>query len=387
MNSAIEIANVFHRVFGSRPFLVAHAGGRVNIIGEHTDYHEGLVFPAAIDKRTFAAGLLRHDGILRIWSENIRTEFVCKLDELAPGGFSGHARYLLGPFWALREAGFYLPGADVAVLGEVPLGGGLSSSASLQVALVALGVGLCGQSLPRMEVARLARRSENEFCGVPCGAMDQIAAACGGEGQALLIDCRTFEWETVGFPKGWAIVVADSGVKHEVAGQEYRKRQEECSEGLNVIRDFYPLVKTARDLTLDMLEDMRHKLPKKAFFRLRHVVTENARVLRAKEAMLEEDALVMGNLLYRSHDSLAVDYEVSCEELDALVDIASGLQGVIGARLCGAGFGGNTINLVFEEYADGFCASLADKASVRLGRKIRVERVRPAQGVVVGEAG
>ncbi len=375
--------NRFRARTGRDPVLVCHAGGRVNLIGEHTDYHEGFVFPAALDLRTVAAGAPREDGAFRIWSDNIDKEYLFDVSRLRPGCVTGHARYLFGPFWAVREAFGTMPGADVVVRGEVPLGGGLSSSASLQVALTALAASLCGRDLPPMDIARLARRSENVFCGVPCGVMDPVASACGVEGHALLLDCRTLRVEPVPFPPDWALVVADSGVRHSVAGSEYRRRQEECEAGLTVARAAFPEVRAARDLTLARLDDLRAHIPEVSFRRLRHVVTENERTLQAREALLAADAPALGALLAGSHQSLARDYEVSCPELDLLVEVASGLPGIVGARLTGAGFGGNTVNVVWREHASVFQDSLVSSVRSRTGRTIVTRLVAPSDGVKV----
>lgn len=371
---------------GRDPVLVAHAGGRVNLIGEHTDYHEGFVFPAALDLRTLAAGAPRDDGVVRIWSDNLDAEYSYALSGLRPGCVSGHARYLLGPFWVVREALGTAPGADVVVRGDVPLGGGLSSSASLEVALVALAAALAGHDMAPMDIAVLARRCENHFCGVPCGAMDQVASACGVEGHALLLDCRTLRGDAVPFPRDWAVVVADSGVRHVVAGPEYRRRQEECEAGLRVARAAFPEVRAARDLTLAHLDDLRSRIPEVSYRRLRHVVTENQRTLWAREALLFADGPALGALLAASHESLARDYEVSCPELDFLVELASGLPGLVGARLTGAGFGGNTVNVVLRDRAAAFRDSLAAAVLSRTGRRIATHLVAPSGGVRVERA-
>lgn len=367
---------------GRDPLVVAHVGGRVNLIGEHTDYHEGFVFPAALDLRTWAAGAPRDDGVVRVWSDNIDTEYSYSLAALRPGCVSGHARYLLGPFWVVREALGTLSGADVVVRGEVPLGAGLSSSASLEVVLVALAANLAGRDLSPMNIAVLARRCENDFCGVPCGVMDQVAVACGVEGHALLLDCRSLRVVPVPFPRDWTLVVADSGVRHEVAGPEYRRRQQECEAGLRVARAAFPEVQTARDLTPAHLEDLRPRLSDVTYRRLRHVVTENDRTLRARDALLSADAAALGALLAGSHDSLARDYEVSCPELDLLVEVASGLPGVLGARLTGAGFGGNIVAVVLADQAAAFQDSLVSTVMSRRGLRIVTRRVVPSGGVV-----
>ncbi|MBP7126009.1 galactokinase [Myxococcota bacterium] len=372
----------FREAFGADPAFVADAGGRVNLIGEHTDYHEGFVFPAAIDLRTLAAGSPRTDGRIRIRSGNVEELRESLVETLAPpGGFPPWWAYAEGPLWALREEGLPIPGADLWVRGEVPLGGGLSSSASIQVALAALGAALAGRSLPAMEVARLARRSENLYCGVPCGAMDQVASACGVAGHALLLDCRTLSFDAVPFPGDWALVVADSGVRHSVAGSEYARRQQECARGMAVARQAFPDVRTARDLAPDRLEAIRNDLDPTAFRRLRHVVTENDRCLRAGDALRRHDGPALGSLLAGSHESLARDYEVSCPELDLLVEIGSGLPGCIGSRLTGAGFGGNTVHVVQGDAAGAFREELGRRYRDRTGRETAMRIVHPDQGV------
>lgn len=372
----------FRKAFNREPEVIAHAGGRVNIIGEHTDYHEGFVFPAAIHLRTFAVGAKREDLEVNIFSKNFGQFARGHIDRLTPGNLSWSS-YALGPFFALREHGYQICGADVWIWGEVPLGGGLSSSASIEVALVMLAAHLAGVKLEPMEAAKIAKFAENHFCGVPCGVMDQLASSCGEMGHALLIDCRTLHTRTVAFPSSWALVVADSGVKHSVASHEYAKRQIECAEGMEVVRAVYPDVRTARDLDLGRLEELRHKMNEVAYRRLRHVVTENARTLEAAEAMERGDADLMGKLLYDSHESLKNDYEVSCAELDLLVEKASAISGVIGARLTGAGFGGNTVNVVQAYRAQDFCLELAEAYERATGKYNIVRTVIPSEGVVV----
>lgn len=378
-----EAAAAFREAFGRDAAYAADAGGRVNLIGEHTDYHEGFVFPAAIDLRTWAAAAPRDDGLLRIRSLNLGEDAVSPVADLAPTPASHWRAYVQGPFWALAEAGIPVGGADVVVRGGVPFGGGLSSSAAIEVALVALGGAMAGASLTAPEIARLARRAENGYCGVPCGAMDQMASACGQAGHALLLDCRTLTYEAVPVPANWVLVVADSGVRHSVAGPEYANRQRECAEGMAAVRAAYPEVRMARDLTMDDLEAVRHRMPEVSFRRLRHAVTENARCLQARHALAHGEAATLGRLLAGSHESLAKDYEVSCAELDALVEAATGIPGCIGARLTGAGFGGNTVNVVESHRAESFREALAAAYHARTGRATVVRVVRPAGGVQV----
>jgi galactokinase len=360
---------------------VSIAGGRVNLIGEHTDYHDGFVFPAAIDLGTRIVSAKRNDSLIRIYSR-IANELI----EFSPASLSippitNWHSYAMGPFWALREQGLRHPGADIFIDSDLPMGGGLSSSASLQVALIGLGAWLAQSPIPPLECARLARKSENVFCGVPCGIMDQIACACGEANHALLIDCRTIQISAVAFPSDWCLLVADSHVKHSVAGTEYAKRQNECKLALQHIQRRYPQIKAARDITDSILDELRPALDPVGYRRLRHVVSENARTLAARTALESADASAMGTLLDLSHTSLQKDYEVSCDELDQIVEIARTIPGVIGARLTGAGFGGNALILVHAQEALRARASLSIAIQKACGEPRSVQIVRPSCGL------
>ena len=388
----VALSDSFESAYGRRPQAGSDAGGRVNLIGEHTDYHEGYVFPAAIDLRTLAVGAKRNDGMVRVRSMRTAGEASATLATLAPP-LAGWQAYVLGPLWALREEGLIASGADILVDSDVPFGGGLSSSASVQVALIGLALALAGEqrgpacspALTRatMDVARLARKAENGFCGVACGIMDQVASACGRAGHAILLDCRTLDRVEVPIPPDWALVVADSGVKHALGTSEYAKRQAECASGLALLRKDDERRKALRDVTLPMLQPWEGKMPDKAYRRLRHVVTENERVIHARRALESVDSAGFGKLLFASHESLARDYEVSCPELDALVEVASSVPGVIGARLTGAGFGGNTINVVASERAQACAQAIVDGYASRTGRRTRALVVRPSGGLEV----
>ena len=383
MNNADQAASQFEQIFSRRPSVVSNAGGRVNIIGEHTDYHEGFVFPAAIGLRTWATAAGREDGIIRIRSANENDEVSDTVAGLSPPEKVDWRAYTLGPIWALREAGHRIPGADILVNGDVPFGGGLSSSASVEVAMIGALAALAEVELEGQEVARIARMAENIYCHVPCGIMDQTASACGRTGQALLLDCRSLEIQYAPLRAEWAIVVADSCVKHSVGGGEYARRQKQCSTGLAKIKAKHPGVRAARDVSVDMLEEVKGSLDNLEYRRLRHAVTENARCLSARDAMLAGDDSKMGALLYASHESLARDYEVSCDELDTLVGIAHACPGIIGARLTGAGFGGNTVNLVHAAKAAGFCEMLQEGYLTKTGKTTITRIVSAAGGLEV----
>jgi galactokinase len=375
----------FQAVFDRPAELSADAGGRVNLIGEHTDYHDGFVLPAAIDLRAHVWGARRRDGVVRIRSLSTGGSVERAISELKPPGLGWEA-YVLGPLWALREAGESVKGADILIDSDVPFGGGLSSSASVEVALVAFALAMshgAWNPLNRMRIAQLARKAENEFCGVPCGIMDQVASACGRRGHALLIDCRALQCVEVPIPRGWTLIVADSGVKHALGTSEYARRQSECAEGLAMLREEHPGLRALRDATVETLQPWSSRMPGKVFQRLHHVVTENDRVMQARAAMEAGDTEAMGRLLYASHDSLARDYEVSCPELDTLVEIAASTPGVIGARLTGAGFGGNTINVVQAEIAEGCRQAIVEGYARKTGKQTRAMIVSASDGVQV----
>jgi galactokinase len=325
---------------------IARAPGRVNLIGEHTDYNLGFVLPIAIDLACYVGCAPNRDGVLRVFSENLRQSRQWTLEYIAELKACGDwTDYVIG---VARQ----LPlgrGRDLLIHSTVPLGSGLSSSASLEVA-VALALGWSGE-LPSLELARLAQRAENEFLRLPSGIMDQYAAVFGRRDAALKIDCRSLECEPVELPVGAAIVAVNSMVKHELAQSAYRQRVAECAQAVREIQEHDSGVKSLRDVTLDHLQFIRDAA---ALRRARHIITENQRVLDFIGASQRSDLATMGRLLVASHCSLQTDYEVSCEELDFLVDVAMSVPGVFGARMTGGGFGGCTVNFVESAAVDRF---------------------------------
>jgi galactokinase len=367
---------------GASAEAVSDAGGRVNLIGDHTDYHEGFVLPAAIGLRTRAAARRRRDGVVRVRSLARAAEVESPLATLNPTGERGWQAYGLSPFWALRELRGLSTGADVLVMSEVPLGSGLSSSASLLVAMIGVLAALADDRLSLPEVANIARYAENAFCGVPSGIMDPMASACGVAEHALFLDCRSLELRPIRMPEAWAIVVADSGVAHSLAGPEYAERRREGLDGLAKLASGGAAL-SARELTVERLRAERRRLSEVCYRRLRHVVTENARVLEAARALDRADSESIGRLFAASQQSLAEDYEVSCTEIEILVSIAGECDGCIGARLTGAGFGGNTVNLVERAQAPAFVAHLSGEYFKRTGRRTTVRAVEAAAGLSV----
>ena len=340
-----SLASSFRERFGQTPRLF-RAPGRVNLIGEHTDYNDGFVMPAAIGLSCVVAIAGGQDQHLVVHSENLQETVEFELDSRRAQRRSQWSDYVQGVAVVLQQNGTRLKGGNLLVQSDVPIGSGLSSSAAIEVAT---GLALLSNSdakLERLELARLCQRAENEFVGAHVGIMDQFTACFGQAGHALLLDCRSLEYRLLPLPAGAALVICDSGVRHALSGGEYNARRAECETGVRVLARHRPQVRALRDATLADLEQHRRELGDVVYRRCRHVVTENSRVLQAAEALERSDLREFGRLMGESHRSLRYDYEVSCYELDLLVELSAGRNGVYGARMTGGGFGGCTINLV-----------------------------------------
>jgi galactokinase len=343
------------------------APGRVNLIGEHTDYAEGFVMPAAIDFATLAAISPRTDGKVVIFAENFAEERTYDAAAL-PAKATGHwSDYPLGVLAVLAGEGLTIPAFSLSLWGDVPLGSGLSSSAAVEVATATAVTGLMGVSIPGPKLARLCQRSENEFVGANCGIMDQFISANGAVDHALLLDCRDLSFKLAPIPADVALVIANTMVKHSVAGEGYTSRRAQVEEACRIIATHRPEVKFLRDATVEDLEKWGHEMPPLALKRARHVITENTRTVAAADALLKQDLPTLGRLMHEAHVSYSKDFEASCMEADTMVDLAQDLPGLIGARLTGGGFGGCTINLVEKDKADGFAAALKGRYHAATG--------------------
>ena len=351
-----EIA--FKKIFGGQPSLY-RAPGRVNLIGEHTDYNQGFVLPAAIDLYCWTAAAARVDRRLQIHSTNLNQSVSVNLDGKPLSQRGDWSDYVVGTAVALENAGYRLTGADLLVSSDVPLGSGLSSSAALEVST---GYALLDISATKVDPFRLAmacHRAENDFVGAHVGMMDQFISANGRAGHALMLDCRSLEAKPLLIPPQLRLVVCNTGVKHELTGGEYNQRRAQCEESVRLFSFALPAIQALRDVRLDQLERCKEILPELIYRRCRHVVTENERVQRAADAFLAGDLSMIGRLMAESHQSMRDDYEISCAELDLMVEIASVQPGVIGARMTGGGFGGCTVNLVLADAAKEFTLSVA----------------------------
>jgi galactokinase len=361
-----QLLDAFQARFGTAA-TIYRAPGRVNLIGEHTDYNDGFVLPAAIEFYCWAAAAPRKDDKVAIYSENFNETVETRLDSLTPLGKKHWANYPLSVAWALRQAGKPVSGANIYIAGEVPLGAGLSSSAAIEVAVGFALLGVSGLDIDRTELAQLCQKAENEFVGARVGIMDQFVSCHGRASHVLLLDCRSLQFEIVKLPEDLQLVICNTMVRHELASSEYNARRAECEEGVRILRTALPEILALRDVTLAQMEAHRQKLSPKVFARCRHVITENERVKSAVEMLHKGDSKALGALLQDSHRSLRDDYEVSCKELDLMVEIAVAQPGLIGARMTGGGFGGCTINLVESAAVSTFKRRVAEEYSTKTG--------------------
>lgn len=345
------------------------APGRVNLIGEHTDYNDGFVMPAAIEFSTWVAACGRPDRKLAIHSENFSESREFQLDDANPKPQGHWSDYVRGVAVVLERSGHRLCGANLLIRGEVPIGSGLSSSAAIEVATAFALLAVSGIALDRTEIAKLGQRAENEFVGMRCGIMDQFIACRAQAGHALMLDCRSLDFRRAPLPPGVRLVIGNTMVHHELAGGEYNRRRADCEAGVRHLARTLPHVTALRDVTPADLEQHGRDLPETVYRRCRHVIAENARVEQAATALDQGDLERFGRLMADSHASLRDDYEVSCSELDTMVEIASQIPGVYGSRMTGGGFGGCTINLVREECVDEFRRAVARRYQEATGRE------------------
>lgn len=365
------------------------APGRVNLLGEHVDYNDGIVLPAAIDRSVKLSARARVDRLAMLRAEDLNETVTFSLDTLPARidvlgvPLPGWALYPAAVAWALQEKGLTTSGIQAAFTSNVPIGAGLSSSAAVEVAFAALWQALGGWSASRMDLARMCQRAENAFVGVNSGLMDQFASANGVEGHALYFDTRSLEFRPVPLPAGTVIVIADSGVRRTLTTSAYNDRRAACEQAVALLKPHLPGMTALRDVTPADFVRLAHLLPELVARRAQHIVEECARMEEAVRVLEAGDADAFGRLMLAGHASLRDLYEVSCTELDVLVDIAKNLPGCFGARLTGAGFGGCTVNLVEEGQAEQFISVLKKAYEETTRRKAEVYLCRASQGVHV----
>jgi galactokinase len=353
---ANALRRTFTAEFGRQPRLWS-APGRVNLIGEHTDYNDGFVLPMAIDRRTLVAGSARADRRVRVRSLSFNGTVEFDLEQPTERRAGYWLNYIEGVARVLETRGYRLRGADLALTSDVPVGAGLSSSAALEVSTGLALLSLAGAAVDGRQLALAGQEAEHVYVGAQVGIMDQLVSALARRGHALLIDCRTLATDAIPFDTtDVAVVVCDTNVKHDLASSEYNVRRAECERGVELLRTVLPQIKALRDVSVAEFAQHEDLLPEPIKRRCRHVVTENARTLAAAAALRAGDRAGLGRLMAASHLSLRDDYEVSCTELDLLVELAAGFNGVLGARMTGGGFGGCTVNLVRRAAVDDFQA-------------------------------
>ena len=375
-----DLGAKFTRKFGATPVIV-QAPGRVNLIGEHTDYNDGFVLPVAIQFQTSVAIAAREDDRLVLDSENYGEEV-----EFGPGELPEKARghwsdYVVGVAQKLREQGVRLPGADLMIYGDVPQGAGLSSSASLEVAVCNAFLVVASASIDGLAMARLCQSAENEFVGARCGIMDQFVSVQAKKDHALLLDCRSLAYQQQALPADIGLVICNTMVRHAIASGEYNQRRQECEAAMRFFAEGKPGTRALRDVSLEDFRKYEADLPAVLRRRCRHVIAENARVLEAGRALAQADLAGFGQLMNESHASLRDDFQVSCRELDVMVELATKIKGVYGARMTGGGFGGCTINVVKSEEVESFRSRIREEYEDATGKRPEIYVCRASDGV------
>ena len=361
-----ELQEKFRQRYGGRA-RVYRAPGRVNLIGEHTDYNDGFVMPAAIEFYVWIAIAPRSDRKLLLHSTNFSETVEIDLqNSIAPRHH--WSDYVAGVAVMLERASHHLRGANLLIQGDVPIGSGLSSSAAIEVASGFALMENSGMAVDRLELVKVCRRAENDFVGARVGIMDQFISSCGRASHALMLDCRSLEYRLLPLPRDVSLVICNTMVKHALASSEYNTRRAECEDGVRLLSGSIPSIRALRDVSLTELEALGDRLPKTIYKRCRHVISENARVARAAAALDQEDLVTFGLLMAESHRSLRDDYEVSCAELDLMVELAGKQVGVYGGRMTGGGFGGCTINLVRTDAINDFQSRVGDAYQKSTGR-------------------
>ncbi len=357
---ATQARTVFRDAFGgaAEP-RIAVAPGRVNLIGEHTDYNDGFVLPMAVNRSVAAAFSTRADRVLRVHSTVFSVTEEAVIDQLEPPGGHGWFDYVAAVAWAMREADIHMTGADIAIAGDVPVGAGLASSAALELAVARALVRASGATWDPLRMAAVCQKAENSYVGVNCGIMDQFAASVCVAESALLLDCRSLDYTIVPIPSEARFVVMDTGVRRELAASEYNDRRHSCETAAAILRRTNPGVRSLRDVDTHMLAAATQSLDELTRRRAHHVVNEICRPAQMAEALQRQMLVVAGRLMNESHESLRDLYEVSCSELDLITEIARADDSCYGARMTGAGFGGCAVALVSTEEVNGFVSRMA----------------------------
>lgn len=378
--SVPAIVEAFRNRHGREPRLF-HAPGRINLIGEHTDYNDGFVMPFAIDRGVTVAAARRNDPLLSIYSMDLEKSADIDMRAPDPGHRGTWLDYVEGVARMLSRRGVEIPGADILVSSSLTMGAGLASSAAFEIALGILFCALADQGIDPMEIVLAAQETEHRYVGTQSGIMDQYISMFGKADSCLLIDCRSLTSQAIGFPaREETLLVCDSGIKHELATSEYNLRRAECEDGVRQIRQYIPSVRSLRDVGYEDFQRIESDISEPSRRRCRHVIMENRRTLQAAEALQNGNLKLLGQLMSDSHRSLKDDYEVSCAELDTLVESSIPVEGVLGARMTGGGFGGCTINLLARTAVGRFEESVRRHYHEAFHKTPAIFEVRPSDG-------
>ena len=367
-------AEFSRRYDGASP-RIFRAPGRVNLIGEHTDYNDGYVMPCAIDFATYVAAAAREDRKLRVASMNFAGEYEFDLDNPTADAAESWARYVQGVALILERDGFRLTGANLLIDSTVPIGAGLSSSAALEISNGFALASIAGAKIEKWALAKIGQRAEHEFAGVRSGIMDQFASVFGTANHALFLDCRSLDWQPIPLSSA-QFIICNTKTKHDLADGEYNKRRADCEQAAALLGH-----KSLRDVTINEFNEKGNDLPERLLRRARHVITENVRVLAAVNSLKNGDLTKFGRLMNASHESLRMDYEVSSDELDLMVEIVRRQTGVLGARMTGGGFGGCTVNLLEAKASDEFIETVSAEYKGATGITPEIYVCRAAAGV------
>ena len=377
----MDVKSFFVEYFGYVPQIMAKSPGRINLIGEHTDYNLGFVLPAAIDKAAYVAVARREDQLIRLFAKDLGEEYQVDLNLLPtiPGHWSA---YILGVVDQMRKMGKLNSGFDLVLTCDVPTGAGMSSSAAVECATAFALNALFDLQLERLDLVRMAQKAENEFVGVKCGIMDMFASVMGKDAQVIQLDCRDLSYQY--FPLnlgGYKIVLFDTGVKHSLAGGEYNLRRQQCEQGVAMLKERFPEVNSLRDANLPMLdEQFRSAVSLTVYNRCLYVIEENIRLETGCRLLLQNDIQGFGKQMHGSHKGLSELYEVSCKELDFLVDLSKQEDAIAGARMMGGGFGGCTINLIESSAIESIHEKFSKQYQSAMGRELAMYVMVPSEG-------
>ncbi|CAH0997789.1 Galactokinase [Emticicia aquatica] len=383
-----EIKEKFTEKFHQSPQLIVRSPGRINLIGEHTDYNGGFVLPAAIDREIYFAISTRNDNYCHVYAQNLN-EFEIFSIEKVERSRHNWSDYLKGVIQQIQNYGFKIAGFNLVFGGNIPFGAGVSSSAALETGLAFALNQLFDFQIPKMELVKLCQRAENEFVGLQCGIMDMFASTMGKENSVIRLDCRSLEYAYFPFLQDkYSIILCDTGVKHSLGNSEYNTRRQECELGVKILQKHYPKIQHLRDVSSKMLNSHAQEFDQITLKRCRYVVQEIERVIAACEDLQNNDLVAFGKKMYQTHQELRDDYEVSCEELDFLVAETQKFSPestnlVLGSRMMGGGFGGCTINIVKKEQVDNFMSAIASAYQIQFNRKLICHKISIQEGTSI----